>query len=88
MGGLVGCWRGSRECSFLGRSEAANTPKVAAVGLAMFDIGVALVSLLEAGLACPPVYGLGGGHWAVICWHRNFLSTLRGYGRNQDTVGG
>lgn len=51
---------------FLDRSEAANTPKATAVGLAMFDIGVALVFLLETGLVHPPVYGLGGGMGPLV----------------------
>lgn len=40
---------------FLGRNEVARTPKATAVGIAMFDIGVALVFLLETGLVHPPV---------------------------------
>lgn len=31
---------------------------------------------------------VGWARWVVACWHRNFLSTLRGYGPNQDTAGG
>ena len=51
---------------FLGRSEVARTPKATAAGIAMFDIGVILVPLLETGLVCPPVYGLGGGMGPLV----------------------
>lgn len=55
----------------LDRSEMARAPKATAVGIAMFDIGAALVSLLETslletGLLHPPAYGLGGGMGPLV----------------------
>lgn len=36
----------------------------------------------------PPIIWISWRHWAVVRWHRNLLSTLKGYGRNQDTARG